>query len=92
MAVLKAKDVEQTLCKKGFQREDNEHRRFRLFIDGMRKGVWTMTSHNGQDIDSHLQSCMARQMKLSKSEFLLFVTCTISKERYIEILKQREQL
>ena len=90
MAVLKAKDVEQALCKKGFQKEDNDHRRFRLYIDGKKKSIRTMTSHNGQDIDNHLQSCMARQMKLSKSEFLLFVACTMSGEKYVELLRVRE--
>jgi len=89
MAILKAKTIESALCKKGFVREDKDHRKFRLFVNGLKKSIWTMTSHNDQDIGNRLQACMAEQMHLTRAEFLLFVACSISEQQYVCLLKAR---
>ena len=92
MATLKAKAVESALVKKGFILDNKDHRRFVLYIGGIKQEIRTMLSHNGQEINQYLQSCMARQMCLTKSEFLLFVACKLSGENYIKTLKERGHL
>ena len=89
MATLKAKDVERALCKKGFVEYNKDHKKFFLYVNGERTSISTKTSHNNQDINNHLQSFMSTQMHLTKNEFLLFVACTISEEKYVEILKSK---
>ena len=92
MATLKAIDVENALCKKGFDRSNNDHRVFWLHIDGKKTSIHTKTSHNNQDIDVHLQSLMTRQMHLTKNEFLQFVSCQMNFEIYIKQLYSRNCL
>jgi len=92
MSVLKAKDVEGALCRKGFEKHNRDHLKFWLYVDGRKTYISTMTSHNGQEIGDSLQSCMARQMGLTKSEFLAFVSCTISGEKYVSLLRDRGKL
>ena len=87
MSILKSKDVEKALCKKGFKKSNTDHRVFWFYIDGAKTNIHTKTSHNNQDIDDYLQSCMARQMQLSKSEFLMFVNCQLSYKKYVECIK-----
>jgi len=92
MTIVKAKDIETALCKKGFAKENNDHRKFRFYANGVRTNIWTMTSHNDQEVNGYLQSCMGRQMHLTKNEFLLFVTCTMNQDKYVEVLKHRGHL
>jgi len=87
LSTLKAKDVEKALCKKGFEKSNTDHRVFWFYIDGARTNIHTKISHNSQDIDDYLQSCMARQMQLTKNDFLLFVSCQMNFKTYIERIK-----
>jgi len=92
MPVLKSKNVENALCNKGFTRSNNDHRVFWFYVDGKRTSIHTKTSHNNQDIDNYLQSCMARQMQLTKNEFLLFISCQMNYETYVKRMKSRGYL
>jgi len=89
MATLNAKDVEQSLLRKGFIRDNDRHRIFWFHHNGERKPIRTMTSHNKQDIDVYLQGEMSRQMCLTKKEFVAFVSCTISGESYVKLMRER---
>ena len=88
--VLKAKDVERSLEKKGFRKDNRDHRKFRLHIGEEAQRVHTMTSHNSQEIDPYLQPQMAKQMYLTKAEFLIFISCQMTEQGYIERLKSKE--
>jgi len=89
MSTLKSNLVEKALCNKGFDRSNTDHRVFWLYVDGKRTSIHTKTSHNSQDIDNYLQSCMARQMQLTKNEFLLFVSCQMNFETYVKRIRSR---
>jgi len=89
MPPLKAKEVHKNLCKKGFTKQDGDHHQFRLWHNGKKTSVFTMTSHNSQEIGDELQSLMARQLHLRKNEFVALVTCEISKAKYIQSLIER---
>ncbi len=87
MTVFSAKKVEKALEKVGYINENGDHNRYRLYIDGKRTDIRTKTSHNGQDIGDDLIASMARQIHLSKRDFIKLVNGHISKDEYIEILK-----
>jgi len=93
VSVLSSRKVEAALLKKGFARDDGDHRWLVLFDkDGKKTKVRTKTSHNQQDIDPYLQSHMSKQMQLTKMEFLLFISCEITGYRYLEILIARGKI
>ena len=87
MAVLKTKDVRASLCKKGFQEFVDGHHRYYYFVhNGLIKNIRTKMSHNNQDIDDYLQSQMAKQIFLSKKNFIRFATCELTEQEYIKQL------
>ena len=93
MAVLKAKDVEKNLGKKGFQPElNNKHRKLFFYYKGKPTNVWTFTSHNGQEINNVLQSFMAKQLFLSNKEFFNLAVCVMDEAEYIAKLKERGKI
>jgi len=92
MATLKAKDVESSLLKKGFARDNSHHRLFWFYHNGAKKQIRTRTSHDDQDVVQYLQAKMASQMHLTKKEFMAFVSCTISEENYIKLMTERGHL
>ena len=92
MPVLKAKEVEKNLCKKGFAKDNEDHRRFRFFQNGTKTAIRTMTSHNNQEIGDSLQLLMSRQLHLTKKEFFMLAICQMTEEEYTAIMKQRGYL
>jgi hypothetical protein len=60
-----------------------------LIIDNKRTGIHTRLSHGEREADDWIQRQIAKQMKLSPSEFTEFVKCTIDGTRYAELVGQR---
>lgn len=60
-----------------------------LIIDNKRTGIHTRLSHGEREADDWIQRQVAKQMKLSPSEFTEFVECTIDETRYAELIGQR---
>ncbi len=87
--VFKSREVEQALKKKGFKKEPGDHNYFILYVNGVRTSVQTHTSHNGQDINSYLFNQMKKQVHLDTNDFINLIECPLSKEKYIEILKDK---
>ncbi len=85
--VLKAKDVERNLCKKGFKQKESDHHQFIFVYNGQETMIRTKTSHNSQEINNYLIDQMSKQIHLSKNDFLLFANCKIDEEEYIKIQK-----
>ena len=73
------RNVVSALCKKGF-REDlkRDHRYYRLFYGGKKTLIYTKISHGDTDLDP--------------SQFREFITCPLSGEQYLQILKERNLL
>lgn len=90
MPTLKVSDVSRSLLRKGFVQKDTHHKVYYYVHNGNRECVQTRISHSGKDIDSYLIDHMSKQMHLTKDEFLSFVKCTLSKEKYEEILLSKE--
>ncbi len=78
-------DVEQSLKRKGFMRKEGDHHYFVYHtMSGLKTAIFTKTSHTPKmrDIPDNLLGQMARQCRLSKSEFLDLVDCPLSREEY----------
>lgn len=89
MAVLDPKKTHKSLLKKGFVENNSHHIMYEFFHEG-KYILHTHASHNGQDIDDYLISKMKSQCKLSKQQFLDLINCPLTKEKYIEILKENK--
>lgn len=86
------KTIEAALEKKGFEKEEGDHHFFYLVdADGKRTGVFTKTSHSPKhkDVGDPLLGQMAKQVRLTKKQFLQLVDCSLSEAKYRE--KVREQ-
>ncbi len=51
--------------------------------------IWTMVSHNGQEIGDNLLKAMSQQLKLSTKEFCKMLDCNISGPEYLQMLRDR---
>ena len=84
----KGRDIDSALCQKGFRRAiDGDH--ICYFFSGSH--VKTKISHGmmGRDIGPELLGLMAKQLHLTKKQFLLLIDCTMTEEMYREILHNR---
>jgi len=90
--VRSAKDIDQALRKKGFRREmDGKHiHYFFSGSHGKKSGIFTLTSHGmgSTAIGDPLLGLMARQLHLTKKQFLDFIDCPLDEEKYREILHE----
>lgn len=90
------REVESALRKKGFVvKSDGKHIRFYLLGEqGEKTGIATLISHGmgGQAIGADLITQMARQLHLTKRQFLNFIDCTVSEMEYREILRGQNDI
>jgi hypothetical protein len=89
------KSVEDGLKNKGFKLKEGNHHRFIYYtINGKKSPVITKTSHTPKmkEIPDNLIGQMAKQCKLSKSDFLNLVDCPLSREAYEDILKKEGEI
>lgn len=79
----KQRDVERALIKKGFQRTESHHHFFIYHsCEGKKTTVKTKTSHGSQELSNHLLQQMARQVCLSKNDFLNLIDCPMSRNQF----------
>lgn len=86
---MKARQAEEALAVKlGFERTDSHHRIYRLYLDGQLVAR-TFLSHGQRELNDYLIGQMARQLRLSRQEFLDAVACPLDRESYYTLLRQR---
>ena len=79
----KQSEVEKSLGVKGFQPAKGDHNYFHYYSKaGKKTRVFTKTSHGSREIDDSLLSCMARQVKLSRSDFDRLIDCPLDRDTY----------
>ena len=87
------KDVESALKSKGFHQAESHHHFFIYFTKkGKKTLAKTKTSHGMKDISDDLLSQMAKQCKLTKSQFLELVDCPMNRDEFEEALSKTGQL
>jgi len=89
------REIEAALQAKGFVLADADHHFFvYMTAAGKKTRARTKTSHTSKmkDVPDNLLSAMAKQCKLSKSQFLELVDCPMSRERYERVLTDSGEL
>ena len=84
--------VVATLKSKGFSEEPGDHIILVYYTtDGRKTNARTFTSHSPKmrDISDALLSQMARQCKLTRSEFLELADCPMRRERLEQVLREK---
>jgi hypothetical protein len=82
-----ARAVAAGLREKGFRDRENDHTFFHLYVDDKKTIVSTKISHGEKEIGDTLLALMARQVKLSRKQFLDLVDCPLTLAQYIELLQ-----
>ena len=91
MTVLKKNEVDSALTKKGFKKKKTHHIFYYLYVDGYDVGIFTKISHSHKEIFGSLISSMAKQIGISKSEFIDVVNCPINREGLLNLLRNKYQ-
>lgn len=80
----KHRNVRSGLLTKGFEIEENRKHIHFIYVDlqGRTTTARTMLSHaaGGEDVSDQLLGQMARQVKLTRSEFLDLIDCPMTRE------------
>ena len=92
MTTIKTHKVESSLTKKGFVKKETHHTYYTYYIEGKKTSIQTYVSHGCSEVNLFLQRKMAEQMCISVEEFRRFVECTLSQEKYEEILRKKDAL
>jgi len=85
--IRKGRDIDSALRRKGFYCEtDGDH----LWYTLIGSDVKTKTSHGmmGRDIGPELLGLMARQLHLTKKQFLELIDCPLDEKGYRQILRE----
>ena len=79
----KQKAVEAALLQKGFAQHDTDHSYFVYYTkEGKKTRAKTKTSHGKRELDNFLLGAMAKQVKLSKRDFIDLVDCPLDRDGY----------
>ena len=95
MATLDTKKAYKNFCKKGFRDSESksvDHKWIEFWFEGKVTRIRTKFSHGKKEVDSSLIGLMARQIRLSKNQFMEFSNCKISENGYIKLLKSNNVL
>ena len=86
-SIRKGRDIDSALRRKGFYCETDCDHLWYTFIDS---DVKTKTSHGmkGRDIGPELLGLMARQLHLTKKQFLELIDCPLDEKGYRQILRE----
>ena len=89
------RDIESALAAKGFVHIEGDHHFFiYVTLAGKKTRARTKTSHTAKmkDVPDNLLSQMAKQCKLTKSQFLDLVDCPLTRQGYETALAARGEL
>ncbi len=89
MTTLKVRQVDRALTAKlGFEWHDAHHRIYRLYLDGQLVAR-TFVSHGRRELADFHVNQMAKQMRLSRHEFLAAVECPLDRDACYALIRQR---
>lgn len=86
------KEIKQALVKKGFKLVQTTNHTHFIFHTKDKKGkrIVTLISRGTQSISKVILSLMAKQTRLKNKEFENLVSCHLSEEGYIQVLKDSD--
>lgn len=88
MTVLKTSKIKTALGNKGFIKgKTKKHHKYRYYKSNKKTAIFTIISLGAKEIDDSLIAIMAKQLKIKRKEFINLIKCTLSKEKYYELIK-----
>ena len=92
--VFKKREIKSALESKGFiKAEGKPHEFYVLMVDGKQSGIQTKLSHGSGEYSGKVLSYIRKQLRFNNmSELKGFIKCDLSKEDYIEILENKNQI
>lgn len=84
-------EIERGLLRKGFENKEGDHHYYIYRnLSGQKTAIFTKTSHTPKlrELPDRLLSLMAKQCRLSKSDFFDLVDCSLSRENYEKMLEK----
>ena len=87
MTTIPTNKIKQSLTKKGFIEDNNDHKHYWLYINERKTDVKTKLSHGQKECRSNLLAQMAKQLHLRRKDFDSLIDCTLGKEEYIQMLR-----
>ena len=85
---LEVRDIERSLPRKGFVRKASKDIYFSFEFEGKDWGISTFVSHGQREIGDSLAGKMARQVKLTKRDFVRLVECPMDHDEYVTKLRE----
>jgi predicted RNA binding protein YcfA (HicA-like mRNA interferase family) len=84
----KTKQVRAALLRKGFTEKGKRHERLVYTrLDGTKTSIRTETSHGERELHDGLLAEMAKQVKLSRTQFDELVECPMDRARYEQVVE-----
>lgn len=87
---LARSDIERALQRKGFTYRSGDHRYYFFEHEGLTRAVFTKVSHGTKykTLATPLVLKMAKQLRLTKKQFMALVDCSMTQEQYVAHLTQ----
>ena len=86
---IKTNKIAKSLLAKGFQEDvKHDHRIFRFYVGNKKTGIYTKISHGKSEYGDQLLSLMARELYITKDNFLALIYCQVNYEKYIKLLEE----
>lgn len=89
MKPLKTDKIKSSLVKKGFSAGNGDHKYYTLYCNCKKTQIFTKVSHGKPEVGEPLLGMMARQVRLSKDQFADLINCPLSKEEYMQMMKDQ---
>lgn len=89
MTQLPRRKIESGLLRKGFKKDNTDHRVFRLYVSGKKTRISTFISHGSgyKEYYDDLLIKMKRELCMSNKKYLInFIKCPVTQERYTKDL------
>ena len=85
-------ELRAALGSKGFEPEERDHTFYFLRVCGRKVGIWTKVHHHRGEYGVPLLGKMARKMHLNRRELDDFIECPLTREGYLDLMRERHAL
>lgn len=83
MSSRSSEDIKAGLSRKGFVKKNGDHVFLWFHYEGKKTSIRTKVSHGDAECGDSLLLLMARQLGLTKAEFLDLVDCPMSQDEFV---------
>ena len=89
MSTRRKADMQTTLQRKGFRKDNTHHEMYWLFNGTRKTAIRTRLSHGISEYGQSLLGKMQKQLKLTRREFNRFMDCPMDGTEYRKLLIER---